>query len=303
MGTKSNIGPSIPRWLIPASVLLGIAFLSVIITLAVKIPSPTPTQFFVFRAVVALGGAAFSMAMTGLLTIRANLPGGSKIVAEGALAVFFCLFLTPSIPGVPKPEPLVDPRGDLLESPANESELEVIRLQDQIQDLRQFKESVQQPDSRRRLTDAPSMAEKILTFSDSNLNPRRRFIKYEFAAFAYVDATAAAMFDDRRMVEEYASRAIENADSALTILDSAKHSYSSDQESRFLLDWIPKHQGMDRVLYLRADAECMLGTTRNDASLKSKARVTWDQISSNYQKDLPAAGTPQLSPCVPKQFN
>ena len=292
---------AIPKWLAPVAFFTAILFLAAILLLAVKVPTPAPFQFIVVRILIALFGAAFSMAITGCLTVRLHLSKEVQIVAGGALAVFIVLyFFSPGIPGVPKPEPLVDPQGHLLESPANPAELQVIRLQDEIMDLRQYKESVQYPDSRSKLKDAPYLAERILGFNDSSLNPRRRYIKYEYAAFAYVDAAAAAMFDDRPRVEEYASRVIKNANTALSMLDAADRAYQSDENSRFLLDWVAKDNGKDRVLYLRAEAECMLATVKNDANLKSQAFETWNQIDAPYREKLPAAGTPQLNGCVPK---
>jgi len=47
---------TIPKWLVPAAFLFGIAFLVAILALVVKIPGPTPTQFTVFRIIIALGG-------------------------------------------------------------------------------------------------------------------------------------------------------------------------------------------------------------------------------------------------------
>ena len=195
-------------------------------------------------------------------------------------------------------EPLIDSQGHPLETPANAAEREVIRIQDEIMALREFKESVQQPGSRRRLQVAPVLAENILKFNDADLTARRRFIKYEFAAYAYVDAAAAAMFDDREQVNAYASKAITNGNKALFVLASAEQTYRSSKDSRILVDWT-EHQGKDRVLYLLADADCMIGTVKNDERQKSKAFETWKTISSSYRADLPATGTLQLAGCVP----
>jgi hypothetical protein len=84
------------------------------------------------------------------------------------------------------------------------------------------------------------------------------------------------------------------------MLNTAERTYQSDENSRFLLDWVAKDNGKDRVLYLRAEAECMLATAKNDANLKSQALETWNQIDTSYREKLPAAGTPQLNGCVPK---
>ena len=76
-----NSDGSIPKWLVPAAFLIGVALLLAILALVVKIPKPTETQFIVFRIIIALGGAAFSMALTGFLTIRMDWPKGGQIVA------------------------------------------------------------------------------------------------------------------------------------------------------------------------------------------------------------------------------
>ena len=167
-------------------------------------------------------------------------------------------------------------------------------------DLRQYKESVQYPDSRRKLKDAPYLAERILSFSDATLNPRRRYIKYEYAAFAYVDAAAAAMIDDPSKVEGYTAQVFKNVDTALSMLDTAERTYATDENSRFLLDWVVTDNGKDRVLYLRADAECMLGSVNQDSSLKARASETWNSITPVYRAALPATENPQLHACVGK---
>jgi hypothetical protein len=292
---------TIPNWLAPVSLLAGIVFIAGCVGLAISFPNPTTFQFIVFRIVLALGGAAFITALTGFLTIEMHLARGGKAVIGGASVVFIALyFASPAIPFVPKPEPLLDPAGHFLKSPANKSEMEVIRLQDEIMDLRQYKESIQYPDSRRKLKDAPYLAERILSFSDANLNPRRRYIKYEYAAFAYVDAAAAAMYDDPPRVEVYASEVFKNVSTALSLLDTADRTYQTDENSRFLLDWVTKDNGKDRVLYLRADAECMMGAVKGDSNLNARASETWNLIGPNYRAGLPAAENPQLRGCIEK---
>ena len=73
-----------------------------------------------------------------------------NVTLSGALAVFIVLyFASPAIPVVPKPDPLIDPMGHLLGSPANESEMAVLRLQDAIVETRQYMESEQYPESQK----------------------------------------------------------------------------------------------------------------------------------------------------------
>jgi hypothetical protein len=291
----------IPAWLVPAAFLVGIAFLIAILVLVVKIPKPTEFQFIIFRILIALGGAAFSMALTGFLTIQMNLPNGGQIVAGGALAVFIVLFFfSPKIPGVPKPQPLVDERGNLMSSPANENERQVIHLMYEIMDLREAMLSVKvYPESRKQLESAGPLAEQILSFDDSKLNPRRQYIKYQYAAYGYVDAAAGAIYsNDAVKGGEYASYAIKAADAALSMLNAAKRTYASDSDSRFLYDWVLKDEGRDRVLYLRAMAACMLASVKGDVSLKSKSLDDWKEINASYRDMYPVSGTPELSGCV-----
>jgi len=160
--------------------------------------------------------------------------------------------------------------------------------------------SAQFPDSRRKLIDAPYLAQRILDFRDADLSPRRRYIKYEYAAFAYVDAATAAIFENRLKVKTYGSLALKNADIALDMLKTAEASDPSDSATSSFLDWIQKDNGKDRVLYLRADAFCMMGIATKDSKLKKKALETWHLINEDYRTVLPASGSPQLSGCVSK---
>lgn len=79
-------------WIIPVGFIIGTLACAVILILVMKQPNPTIPQLVIFRIVLALGGAAFSMALTGFITIRMNLPGKGYIIAGGTLAVFLVLF-------------------------------------------------------------------------------------------------------------------------------------------------------------------------------------------------------------------
>jgi hypothetical protein len=147
---KRTLSPNeqgkVPTWLVPTAFVIGIAFVLLVLFLVVWIPNPTESQFTVFRIVISLGSAAFSIALTGFLSIKFRWARGGELVAGGALAVFAVVyFASPTVPMIPKPQPLVDAAGHLLESPANRSEMEVIRIQDEIEALRQYKETVQYP--------------------------------------------------------------------------------------------------------------------------------------------------------------
>jgi len=59
MQRKKDSGPNkVPRWLVPTAFVVGIIFVLMILGLNVGIPARTPSQFTVFRIVIALGGAA-----------------------------------------------------------------------------------------------------------------------------------------------------------------------------------------------------------------------------------------------------
>src|SRR6266853_2570800 len=59
MQRKKDSGPNkVPRWLVPTAFVVAIIFVPMILGLNVGIPAPTPSQFTVFRIVIASGGAA-----------------------------------------------------------------------------------------------------------------------------------------------------------------------------------------------------------------------------------------------------
>lgn len=100
--------PPLPPWFLPTGFIVGIVALATILALVIFIPQPSAPQFFVFRVLMALGGAAFSMAITGFIVLKLDLPGKSYLIAGGSLAVFVILFFfTPPIIPIDRKE---DPR-------------------------------------------------------------------------------------------------------------------------------------------------------------------------------------------------
>src|SRR5690242_20511838 len=79
-------------WLAPTGFILGILGIASMVRLAVAIPEPTEAQFNVIRTVIALGGAACTMTLTGFLSIKVPLPAKGSIVGGGTLAVFLVLY-------------------------------------------------------------------------------------------------------------------------------------------------------------------------------------------------------------------
>ncbi|MES2542502.1 MAG: hypothetical protein V4583_18265 [Pseudomonadota bacterium] len=69
--------------------IFGSAFMVVLLAIAVFIPSPTETQFFIFRVVLAAAAAGFVSMVPGFLNVEV----GSVVRAGGALAAFVLIYL------------------------------------------------------------------------------------------------------------------------------------------------------------------------------------------------------------------
>jgi hypothetical protein len=68
--------------------VFGVVFVVVLLCLAIFFPTPTETQWFVFRVVLALAAAGVGAVLPGLISVRA----GGVIRAGGALALFVIVF-------------------------------------------------------------------------------------------------------------------------------------------------------------------------------------------------------------------
>ena len=71
---------------------------------ALEMPEVNQWQFGMFKTVAALGGAAFSISLTGFVSIKLNMPNKSRIMAGGAAAVFVILYFF-SPPGFSRSSP------------------------------------------------------------------------------------------------------------------------------------------------------------------------------------------------------
>ncbi len=84
-----------PKWQLIAGLIIGTIFAIVILILAVLIPSPTPSQMFIFRGVFAIALAAIAAIIPGLLDVQSRFNKFS-IRATGAIAVFVIVwFMNP----------------------------------------------------------------------------------------------------------------------------------------------------------------------------------------------------------------
>jgi len=67
----------------------GILFVALMLIIAIAIPNPTATQWFVFRVVLALAAAGIGAVIPGLIVVNV-----SKVVrAGGAIALFVLVYL------------------------------------------------------------------------------------------------------------------------------------------------------------------------------------------------------------------
>src|SRR5712691_5150601 len=84
--TSSNVGG--PIWERIAIFAFGVAFVIVLLVLAVIFPQPTPFQYTVFRIVLALAGAGIAALIPGFIELAYK----RVIRAGGALGVFVVLY-------------------------------------------------------------------------------------------------------------------------------------------------------------------------------------------------------------------
>jgi len=87
-------------WKLPTVFASGVAFILLLIFMAILVPSPTPFQYLIFRVTLSLAAAGFAAPIPGF--IAANIPG--YVEAGGALAVFVVVFyFNPAALVVPPP--------------------------------------------------------------------------------------------------------------------------------------------------------------------------------------------------------
>lgn len=84
-----------PKWQLIVALIIGVLFAVAILLLAVLIPNPSLSQFFIFRGFFAISLAAIAAIIPGLLTVESRFQKFS-IRATGAIAVFIIVwFLNP----------------------------------------------------------------------------------------------------------------------------------------------------------------------------------------------------------------
>jgi len=70
------------------SFAFGVAFLATMLALVVAVPNPTPSQWFVFRVVLALAAGGVGAVIPGLLVVHVS----TVVRAGGALALFALIY-------------------------------------------------------------------------------------------------------------------------------------------------------------------------------------------------------------------
>lgn len=71
----------------------GVVFVAVLLVIAFKVPNPTPFQYFVFRAVLALAAAGVGGVFSGFLAVVFGSDSRPWLQAGGALALFVVTYL------------------------------------------------------------------------------------------------------------------------------------------------------------------------------------------------------------------
>ncbi|QTA79453.1 TIR domain-containing protein [Desulfonema limicola] len=82
-----------PAWVLKVSVGSALAFLVILLILAVFIPDPSVFQIFVFRVILALAAAGFGATIPGFLKVEMPLWKKGLISATGAIALFVVVYM------------------------------------------------------------------------------------------------------------------------------------------------------------------------------------------------------------------
>lgn len=85
----SHPGSKLDKYLIYG---FSIAFIIVILTIAIAFPSPTPFQYTVFRIVLALFSAGVAAMIPGVIDVNLTITKRNYIRAGGAIAIFVIIY-------------------------------------------------------------------------------------------------------------------------------------------------------------------------------------------------------------------
>lgn len=104
MSPQTDSNSRKPGWEIIVAIAFGIVFVVVMLGFSVKFPNPTPSQYAVFKTVLALAAAGVGAVLPGVLNLELPLPKG-VLRASGAVVLFVVVFFfTPKPPETPQSE-------------------------------------------------------------------------------------------------------------------------------------------------------------------------------------------------------
>ncbi|MGA9567021.1 MAG: hypothetical protein WBS19_15980 [Candidatus Korobacteraceae bacterium] len=78
----------IANWEKLAAFAFGVVFIATMLAIAHLVPNPTPTQWFMFRVVLALAAGGIAAVIPGLIAVNAS----KYVRAGGAIAVFLLVY-------------------------------------------------------------------------------------------------------------------------------------------------------------------------------------------------------------------
>ena len=87
----------ISNWEKIAGLFFGVAFIAMLSVISIYIPEPTPTQYAVFKTILALCAAAIGGILAGTIEVNGTAQKW-KVKAGGALALFVIVFFFTPMP-------------------------------------------------------------------------------------------------------------------------------------------------------------------------------------------------------------
>lgn len=73
---------------VDCGICFGCVFVAVVLYIALRVPNPTPTQWFIFRVILALAAGGIGAVLPGLISVTVS----PYIRASGAVALVFLVF-------------------------------------------------------------------------------------------------------------------------------------------------------------------------------------------------------------------
>jgi hypothetical protein len=273
---------------VPAAFVVGIIFVLLTVGLvflgADAQGRVSEQQFMVLRVVLALGGAAFTMGISGFITVRLKLKYGLEITAGGSLAAFVILLVyTPAGYAVQ-----VDPR--------TTSEQEVDHLRDRSSRIwGNFEALDDQPQRAPAVrTEALEVAEALERVSIDRLRPEYAVHKFEYEAFVrLIHASTPADPDDeplRVQQLEQARLAAQATGTAEQYVQLIEETADEGEYERAVRDGVQRNQDLNRILWVRAHAIALL-VEANVAGVDTCAvRQVYRRIGDAYRDEWRPAG-------------